>query len=87
MNSVERQKLLEAVNTLPDESLPELATFIDYLQYKVDQPKPKSGSNFLMSIAGLGASDVEYTSERDEEILQDEIDPIHGWSVKSNQHP
>ncbi|MCY6493177.1 hypothetical protein [Leptolyngbya sp. GGD] len=68
MNSVERQKLLEAVNTLPDESLLELATFIDYLQYKVDQPKPKSGSDFLISIAGLGASDVDHTEAESEKI-------------------
>lgn len=33
----------------------------------------KSGAEFLMSIAGIGSSDAEDISERDEEILQAEI--------------
>ncbi|MEM8641990.1 MAG: hypothetical protein AAGG51_24730 [Cyanobacteria bacterium P01_G01_bin.54] len=39
MNSttVKRQDLLNAVNTLPETALPELASFLDYLQYKVAQ--------------------------------------------------
>lgn len=80
-----RQRLIEAVNNLPDQTLAELANFVDYLRYKSEQPAPKSGSDFLMSIAGLGSSDAGDISERDEEILQDEVDPIHGWSIKPHQ--
>lgn len=33
---------------------------------------------FLLSIAGIGQAE-EDLSERDEEILASEIDPIRGW--------
>jgi hypothetical protein len=85
-----RQELIEKIKKLPYEVLPELATFIAYLQYRADLPvpspqaseQPKSGSAFLLSIAGLGQSDEDDLSERDEEILVKEIDPIRGWSLK-----
>lgn len=41
-----------------------------------------SGSAFLLSIAGIGTSVEDDLSERDEEILANEIDPIQGWSLK-----
>ncbi len=54
--TVERQKLVEAINTLPDEVLLELASFLDYLHYKSIQLKEPDNhaSSFLLSIAGLG---------------------------------
>jgi hypothetical protein len=66
MNSpaVERQRLIEAVNTLPDETLVELASFVEYLRYKSEQPRLKTGSDFLVSIVGLGASELEDLSEK-----------------------
>lgn len=83
---VERQKLIEAVNTLPNEVLPELATFLDYLRYKSSQRKEpnNNSSEFLQSIAGLGNSEQHDISERDEEILRSEIDPVYGWNIKPN---
>ncbi|MFB2896513.1 type II toxin-antitoxin system HicB family antitoxin [Aerosakkonemataceae cyanobacterium BLCC-F50] len=67
------------------EVMPELANFIEYLQFKVsstpalkkDEPEE---SNFLMSIAGLGESEETGLSERDEEILKSEIDSVRGFS-------
>jgi hypothetical protein len=84
---VERQKLIEAVNTLPSEVLPELAGFLDYLHYKsAQQPQPApQPSDFLMAIAGLGSSNQQDIAERDEEILRDEIHPVYGWNLKSDQ--
>jgi len=83
----ERQRLIEAVNALPAEALTELASFIDYLHYKSTQPSAKqSGSAFLLSIAGLGISQEQDVSERDEEILRAEVDPIRGWH-HSSDHP
>lgn len=79
--TIERHKLIEAISTLPDEVLVELASFLDYLRYKTaqaEQPASKP-SGFLLSIAALGTSDESDVSERDEEILRNEIDPIHGW--------
>ncbi|MEA5514227.1 hypothetical protein [Nodularia sp. UHCC 0506] len=70
-----RQKLIEAVNALPDNTLLELASFIDYLHYKSTQ-QPESDnhkSSFLMSIAGLGTSNETNISERDEEILKTKL--------------
>ena len=34
----ERQRLIAAVNTLPEQALPELAQYLDYLHYKAKQP-------------------------------------------------
>lgn len=82
--TVERQKLIEAVSTLPDEALLELASFLDYLRYKsVQRREPNNNTpNFLLAIAGLGNSGQQDVSERDEEILGNEIDPLYGWNLK-----
>lgn len=88
MNSttVTRNKIIEAMGSLSEESLSELASFIDYLHYKsgtaesAQEPSEGSPSNFLLSIAGLGSSGETDISERDEEILAQEIDPIYGWT-------
>jgi hypothetical protein len=81
----ERQKLIAAVNTLPEQALGELASFIDYLRYKSAQPATnQNGSAFLLSIAGIGASQEQDVSERDEEILRAEVDPIRGWHHDPN---
>ncbi|WP_019499897.1 hypothetical protein [Pseudanabaena sp. PCC 6802] len=84
---VERQKLIEVVSTLPDEALLELASFLDYLRYKsiLRRDYSNSASNFLVAIAGLGNSGQPDVSERDEEILRNEIDPIYGWSLKPSE--
>jgi hypothetical protein len=37
--------------------------------------------SFLLSIVGLGSSQERDISERDEEILSSEIDPIRGWDL------
>jgi len=41
----------------------------------------KSGVSFLLAVAGQGQSGEKDVSERDEEILAQEIDPIRGWHV------
>jgi hypothetical protein len=79
---VQRQNLIQSINTLSDDQLIELANFLDYLQYKSLQqqtPAPPQ-QNFLLTIAGLGQSGQSTVSESDEEILGNEIDPIYGWS-------
>jgi hypothetical protein len=85
-NSVERQQLLEAVSVLPEEALVELASFLDYLRYKSTRHKEVSNNsaNFLVTVAGLGDSGQQDISERDEEILRNEIDPVYGWNLKSS---
>ena len=82
---IKRQQLIEVVNTLPDEVLFELASFLDYLSYKTTPKKAitNSQSNFLVSVTGLGESGQRDVSERDEEILLTETDPVHGWSPNS----
>jgi hypothetical protein len=84
--TVERQKLINQVSTLPDEALFELANFLDYLRYKSVQGRESEPNsiaiNFLTAVAGLGKSGQQDTSERDEEILRDEIDPVYGWNLK-----
>jgi hypothetical protein len=83
-NTTERQQLLEAVNDLPEETLVKLASFLDYLRYKSTQQRELSNNstNFLVAVAGLGHSGQQDISERDEEILRNEIDPVYGWNSK-----
>jgi hypothetical protein len=112
--TVERQKLIEAVSSLSDEAVLELAIFLDYLRYISTQPDvvclapirtvihreeeitlvrevavqkrkaDNNSANFLATIAGLGNSGQQDVSERDEEILHNEIDPLYGWNNKSS---
>lgn len=83
---IERQQLHEAVDNLPDVALAELASFLDYLRYKSrhQQEPTTDSSSFLLAIAGLGDSGQQNGSERDEEILQNEIDPVYGWSLQAS---
>lgn len=85
-STVARQQILETVSTLPEEALVELANFLDYLRYKSVQRREANNqsANFLGAVAGLGNSGQSDVSERDEEILRSEIDPVHGWSSKPN---
>ncbi len=79
-----RQQIIESLNALPEESLSELMNFIEYLRYKSLQKKQdKPQTNFLLSVAAIGSSGKDNTSERDEEILGSEIDPVYGWNLKS----
>lgn len=85
-----RRQLIDAVNSLPSEVLPELANYLAYIQFKISSPaqaeKPASGSSFLFSIAGIGEAE-EILSECDEDILQKEIDPVRGWSFDRGGKP
>ncbi|GAX44526.1 hypothetical protein NIES4075_55450 [Tolypothrix sp. NIES-4075] len=85
-STTKRQQIIELINTLPEESLSELISFVNYLRYKSTEKHPKEPSvNFLLSVAGLGTSIEENVSERDEEILSSEVDPIRGWSLHSDE--
>ncbi|WP_271254485.1 hypothetical protein [Pseudanabaena sp. Chao 1811] len=81
-----RQQIIELIDNLPEDSFPELVTFIGYLRYKtVETTVDLPYNSFLLSIAGLGASNEKDISERDEEILANEVNPIRGWSIHSNK--
>lgn len=84
---IERKQLIEFINELPDANLAELAMFLDYLRYKSTQAQEiqETDSSFLMSIAGLGDSGETDISERDEEILQTEINLMQGWTVNPDE--
>jgi hypothetical protein len=85
-STIERQQLLEAVNSLPEDALVELASFLDYLHYKSSYQTEliTDASSFLLAIAGLGNSGQQDISEQDEEILRHEIDPVSGWNFQPN---
>ena len=82
--TVKRHQLIEAISDLPDDVLLELASFLEYLHYKSAQRTEvnNSSASFLVAVAGLGSSGQQDVSERDEEILRDEIDPVYGWDLK-----
>jgi hypothetical protein len=56
----------------------------DALRVYAAQSRKVNGVSFLMSIAGQGRSGESDVSERDEEILADEVDPIRGWRGRDN---
>jgi hypothetical protein len=79
---------------LPTEVIPELTSFLDYLRFKVglsplteEIEQPNAGSTFLLSIVGIGACHETDLSERDEEILAAEIDPVRGWGLRQEDTP
>lgn len=77
-----RQQIIEIIDSLPEDAFSELVTFIGYLRYKAVETKTEPPHNsFLLSIVGLGASTEKDISERDEEILANEVNPIRGWSI------
>lgn len=81
-----RQQIIEEIDTLPEDALAELGSFIAYLHNKSVEQKPEAPkANFLLSIAGLGTSGETNVSDRGEAILASEIDPIHGWSLHRQQ--
>lgn len=88
----QRQQIIEEIAELPSDAIVELANFIEYLKYKTHRPatlsstktEANSGSAFLLAIAGLGSAVEDDISERDEEILANEIDPIRGWTTKKD---
>jgi hypothetical protein len=70
MGRIIHQQIIEAIQELPSKSLPELASFIEYLRFKnASIPLARSpGSSFLLGIAGLGSTVESDLAERDEEI-------------------
>jgi hypothetical protein len=81
-----RKQIIESIQALPEESLAELIIFVDYLRYKsTEKQLPKTSENFLLTIAGLGTSAEKDISERDEEILANEVDLVRGWSLHPDE--
>jgi prevent-host-death family protein len=54
-----------------------------YARLSRTQGRSIGGADFLLGIAGLGASGQADVSERAEEILEAEIDAQEGWSAGS----
>lgn len=81
-----RQQIIEVIDNLPEDAFSELVSFIGYLRYKAVETKMEPPHNsFLLSIVGLGASTEKDISERDEEILANEVNPIRGWSIHADE--
>ena len=83
-STVDREQLLTLINALSDELLAEVANYADYFQSNtIISNQTNQSRNFLLSIAGLGSSEEKDVSDRQEEILANEIDPITAWSLSS----
>ena len=81
-----RQQIIDIIDSLPEDAFSELAIFVGYLRYKSIETKTELPHNsFLLSIAGLDASNEKDVSERDEEILATEVNPIRGWSLHPDE--
>ena len=77
-----RQQIIEVIDNLSEDAFSELVNFIGYLRYKSVETKTETPHNsFLLSIVGLGASTEKDVSEKDEEVLTNEVNPICGWSL------
>jgi hypothetical protein len=78
MNTVatKRQQLAESITTLPDEAVLELASFVDYLKYKLsasasDHASPAPSAKILATIAALpleGKTD-EFSGRDHDQVL------------------
>lgn len=83
-----REELSKKISEMPEELLPELAQYVDYLLANYAslerRERKRTASEFLLAIAGIGESEETDVSERDEEILASEIDPIRGWMLHPN---
>ncbi|NMF58117.1 hypothetical protein [Pseudanabaena yagii] len=66
-----RKQIIELIDNLPEDSFPDLVTFIGYLRYKTVEIKEALPHN-----VGLGASNEKDILEIDEEILANEVNPI-----------
>lgn len=82
MNSVNltHQQLFQAINELPPDALPELASFIESLLFKFNltpvaiNNEPEE-SNFLLSISGIGESSEPDLSDKNAGNLEIESEP------------
>ena len=71
-----RQQIIEVIDNLSEDTFSELVNFIGYLRDKAVEIKTEPPhNNFLLSIVGLGSSTKNDVSERDEEILANEVSP------------
>jgi hypothetical protein len=73
--AAKRQQLAESITTLPDEAVLELASFVDYLKYKLSasssNPAAQAPSNILANIAALpleGKTD-EFSGQDHDQVL------------------
>lgn len=77
------QQLSQAIDSLPEDALLELANFLEYLRLKfinssVNQEQDKN--DCLQAIASLGKRNETGLSERGEEFLTQEIEQIKEFS-------
>jgi hypothetical protein len=59
----------------------ELDVIAEAVELYEEQAQASESHSFLLSIVGLGSSQERDISERDEEILSREIDPLRGWNL------
>jgi hypothetical protein len=48
-----KEQVVAVLNTLPEEALAEVATFLEYLQYKLDQHPPQQPPYKPVALGGL----------------------------------
>ncbi len=86
MIQISHEEITKAIAGLPTEVLPELADYIEQLRAQKslnDASGKKQNNSFLTNITGIGASEEYDISGRDEDILANECDPVHGWTLKT----
>jgi hypothetical protein len=65
-----KQRVLAVLDTLPEEALKEVATFVDYLHYKLSRPSSQETPYKPVALGGLWAG-VTITDEDIAEIRRD----------------
>jgi hypothetical protein len=58
----------------------EVDVIAEALELYEEKTEETGARSFLLSVAGIGRSEERDISERDEEILANEVDPLRGWS-------
>jgi len=74
--------IIDVINSLSSEVLPELANYLACIQFKISQPEQtenlSSGNSFLLSIAGMSSSEERDTSEHILEVVSNCIEKKYG---------
>lgn len=69
-----KEKIYQLIDALPDGSLEELASFVDYLQFKSNVPSRPQGSPWAKEFYDLFASAREAQTEMSETEINQLID-------------
>jgi len=87
MSIVNRQQIVEVINTLPDDLILEIAKFVEYLQYKWSQEKREKTTEDMQTFEQL----ADQLADEYEKIAENKIPQLSEYAVSRagiyEEHP